>query len=318
MPSRRPFRFGVQASAAPGGMAATAASAWRELARRVEGDGWAVFTVADHLDDQLAVVPAMQAVADATTTLRVGALVVCNDYRHPVVTAKELATIDVLSGGRLEAGLGAGWMTTDYEQAGIPLDPPGRRIDRMVEALDVIDGLWGDGPATVAGEHYRVTGLDGLPKPVQRPRPPLLIGGGGRRVLGIAARRADIVGFNVNLAKGVIDADAGPEGTAERTDEKVRWVRAATGDRFDDLELQVRVHLALVTDDREGTAEALAPAFGLSPAAALASPHALVGSVDEICDDLLARRERWGLSYVTVGVDAIDAMAPVVARLTGT
>jgi probable F420-dependent oxidoreductase len=314
----RPFRFGVQASALPGGTTATTAAGWRELARRVEGDGWSTLTVADHLDDQLAVVPAIQAAADATTTLRLGALVLCNDYRHPVVTAKELATIDVLTDGRLEAGLGAGWMTTDYEQAGIALDPPGTRIDRLVEALDVLDALWADGPATVHGTHYRVTGLDGRPKPVQRPRPPMLIGGGGRRMLGVAARRADIVGLNVNLAKGVIDADAGPDGTAERTDEKLGWVRDAAGTRFAELELQVRVHLVVGTDDRAGTAEALAPAFGLTPAQALASPHALVGTADQLCDDLLARRERWGLSYVTVGVDALAAMTPVVARLAGT
>ena len=312
MPMPRPFRFGLQASTPPAG------TSWPDLARRAEGYGWSVLTVADHFDAQYAPIPAIQAAADATTTLRVGALVLCNDYRHPVVTAKELATIDVLSGGRLEAGLGAGWMTADYERAGIPLNPPGVRVDRLVEALDALDALWADGPATVEGEHYRITGLDGRPKPVQRPRPPLLVGGGGRRVLSIAARRADIVGINVNLAKGVIDADAGPDGTAERTDQKLAWVRSAAGDRFDALELQVRVHLVVVTDDRAGVADALAPAFGLSPVESLASPHALVGSVDEICDDLEARRERWGISYIGISVDALDAMAPVVARLGGT
>jgi len=308
----RPFRFGLQASSPPAG------GTWPALARRVEDLGYDVLTVADHLDDQLAVVPAIQAAADATTTLRVGALVVCNDYRHPVVAAKELATIDVLSGGRLEAGLGAGWMTSDYGQAGIALDPPGVRVDRMEEALDVLEALWSEGPATVIGAHYRVSALDGRPKPVQRPRPPLLVGGGGRRVLGMAARRADIVGINVNLAKGVIDADAGPDGSAERSDEKLGWVRAAAGDRFESLEIQVRVHVVLVTDDRPGVAEALAPGLGLSPERALASPHGLVGSVEEIADDLLARRERWGMSYITVGLDAVDAMAPVVQRLRGT
>ena len=312
MPVPRPFRFGLQASSPPPG------TSWAELARRAEGDGWSVLTVADHLDVQYAPIPAIQAAADATTTLRVGALVLCNDYRHPVVAAKELATIDVLSGGRLEAGLGAGWMTSDYEQAGIPLDRAGTRVDRMVEALDVIDALWGDGPASFAGEHYRISGLDGRPKPVQRPRPPLLIGGGGRRVLSVAGARADIVGININLAKGVIDADAGPDGTAERTDEKVAWVREAAGARFDDLELQVRVHLVLVTDDRAGMADALAGGFGLTPDAALGSPHSLVGTVDEIADDLLAGRERWGISYIGCSLDAMDAMAPVVARLTGT
>jgi probable F420-dependent oxidoreductase len=314
----RPFRFGLQASALPGGTAATTGESWRALARRAEDLGFATLTVADHLDDQLAVVPALQAAADATTTLRIGALVLCNDYRHPVVLAKEVATLDVLSGGRAEVGVGAGWMTSDYEAAGIPLDPPGTRIRRLAEALDVLDGLWGDGPCTVAGEHYRITGLDGLPKPVQRPRPPLLLGGGGRRMLTLAGARADIVGFNVSLAKGVIDADAGPDGTAERTDEKLGWIREGAGARFADLELQVRVHLVVPTDDRAGAADAFAPAFGLTPAQSLETPHALVGSPEEMADDLRARRERWGISYIGVGVDAVDALAPVISLLAGT
>jgi probable F420-dependent oxidoreductase len=314
----RPFRFGVQASSLPGGTAATTGESWRDLARRVEDLGFATLTVADHLDDQLAVVPAIQAAADATSTLRVGALVLCNDYRHPVVLAKEVATLDVLSGGRVEVGVGAGWMASDYEAAGIALDPPGTRIRRLAEALAVLDGLWGDGPFDFTGEHYRVTGLDGLPKPVQRPRPPLLLGGGARRMLTLAGQRADIVGINVSLAKGVIDADAGPDGTAERTDGKIAWVRDAAGDRFGDIELQVRVHLVLATDDRAGTAEAFGPGFGLSGPQALATPHALVGTTEQIADDLLARRQRWGISYIGVSLDALDALAPVVSRLAGT
>jgi probable F420-dependent oxidoreductase len=314
----RPFRFGLQASALPGGTGGTTGTGWRDLARRVEDLGFATLTVADHLDDQLAVVPAVQAAADATTSLRVGALVLCNDYRHPVVLAKEVATLDVLSGGRMEVGVGAGWMTADYDAAGIPLDPPGVRIRRLAEALDVLEGLWADGPCRLDGEHYRITDLDGLPKPVQRPRPPLLLGGGARRMLTLAGQRADIVGINVSLAKGVIDADAGPDGTADQTDQKLEWVREGAGDRFDGLELQVRVHLVLPTDDRAGAAEAFAPAFGLSPAQSLETPHALVGSAGQMVDDLLARRERWGINYIGVGVEALDALAPVVSSLAGT
>jgi probable F420-dependent oxidoreductase len=313
----RPFRFGVQCSSVPAGAAGAAGEAWSALARRVEDLGFSTLTVADHLDDQMAVVPALQAAADATTTLRIGALVLCNDYRHPVVAAKELATVDLLSGGRLEVGLGAGWMTSDYDAAGIPLDPPGRRIARLAEAIDVVEALWSDEPATVHGEHYRVTGLDGRPKPHQRPRPPLLLGGGGQRMLSLAARRADIVGINVNLAKGVIDADAGPDGTAAATERKLGWIRAAAADHLDDLELQVRVHLVVPTDDRQGIAEVFAPGFGLTAADALETPHALVGSTGEICDDLVGRRERWGISYIGVSIDALDAIAPVVARLAG-
>jgi probable F420-dependent oxidoreductase len=313
-PSDRPFRFSVQCSALPDG----GARAWAELARTCEDLGYSTLTIADHLDDQLAPVPALMAAADATSTLRVGALVFCNDYKHPVVLAKEAATLDLLSGGRLELGLGAGWMTTDYERAGITLDPAGVRIARLAEGVTVIKALLGDGPCTFAGEHYRVTGLEGWPKPVQRPHPPILIGGGGRRVLSLAGREADVVGLNVNLAKGVIDASAGPNGTDEATLEKVGWVRAAAGPRWSDIELQVRIHLAVVTGDREGVAEALAPAFGLTPAQALTTPHALCGSVEQIADDLVERRERFGISVIGVSVDVLHDLAPVVARLAGT
>jgi probable F420-dependent oxidoreductase len=280
--------------------------------------GYSTLTVADHFDDQLAPIPALMAAADATTTLRIGSLVLCTDFTHPVVIAKEAATIDVLSGGRFELGLGAGWMTTDYERTGITLDPATMRIERMGEALAVIDQLWSDAPCTFAGQHFNVTDLDGRPKPIQRPRPPVLVGGGGQRVLSLAARHADIVGLNVDLRRGVIDANAGPNATVDATAEKLAWIRAAAGARFDQLELHVRVHLVVVTDDRLGMAAALGPAFGMSPQDALQSPHALAGSVDEIVDDLLERRERWGISYIGVGVDALHSLAPVVARLVGT
>jgi probable F420-dependent oxidoreductase len=308
----KPFRFGVQAHGSAD------AAAWRDLARRAEDLGYATLTMADHFDDALAPVPALVAAADATTTLRLGALVFAVDYHHPVVLAKEAATIDVLSGGRLELGLGAGWMVSDYEQSGIPYDRPGRRIDRLAEAITVIKSLFADEPCTFAGTHYQVTALDGRPKPAQRPGPPLLVGGGGRRVLSLAAQEADIVGLNVDLRGGRIDAGAFGNGTAAATEEKLGWIREAAGDRYDDLELQVRVHLVQVTDDRDGLIDALAPAFGLSPAEARETPHALVGDVDQICEDLVARRERFGLSYIGVSAEHVDPLAPVVARLAGT
>lgn len=310
--SPHPFRFGVQASSAP------SATAWADLARRVEALGYSTLTVADHLHDQFAPLPALVAAADATTDLRLGTMVLANDFRHPVVTAKDAATVDLLSEGRLELGLGAGWKTTDYEPAGIPLDPPGRRIERLAEAVTVVKALFADGPVHFTGEHYRIDGLEGTPKPVQRPHPPIVIGGGGPRVLRLAAREADIVGINVDLRVGVIDERAGPNATEEATTAKVDLIRTAAGERFAGLELQVRVHVAVVSDDRAGMAEALAPALGISPAAALASPHALAGTVDQICADLVERRERWGISYLGVSVDAMDALAPVVARLAGT
>jgi probable F420-dependent oxidoreductase len=305
-----PFRFGVQVSSA------TNRSAWVELARRVEDCGFSTLTMPDHFSDQLAPVPALMAAADATTTLRVGGLVLDNDYKHPVVQAKELATLDVLSDGRLEVGLGAGWMVSDYEQAGIAYDPPGVRIERFLEGLAIIRALFAEGPCTFEGEHYRVTGMEGLPKPVQRPGPPFLIGGGGKRVLSIAAREADIVGINGTLTAGVVGADALSTMTAEAVDQKVQWVRAAQGDR--DIELNVRAFFVAVTDDRAGVADAVAGSIGFSPEAVLDTPFALIGTPEQIADDLRARRERWGFSYVIVGGGDVDAFAPVVAELAGT
>jgi probable F420-dependent oxidoreductase len=319
LPRTKPFRFSIQASAPPGGFTGTAddGTRWRELAKQVEGLGYDSLTIADHLDEQWAVTPALVSAAEATTTLTIGTLVWCNDYRHPVVLAKEAATIDLLSGGRLELGIGAGWMTTDYEQAGIPLDRPGVRIDRLAEAITIMKGLFADEPVSFAGEHYTITGHVGTPKPLQKPGPRFLLGGGGKRMLTLAAQQADIVGINVSLAAGVIDASAGPNATAEATEEKLRWLAEAAGDRFDDLELNTRVHLAAVTDDRIGLATIVAPALGLSPEAALESPHALAGTVEQLIDTIVERRERFGLSYITVGIDAVESFAPIVAQLAG-
>jgi probable F420-dependent oxidoreductase len=314
VPPRRPFRFGVQCSSPP----TVDAASWRALARKVEGLGYSTLTVSDHLDEQVAPISSLMAAADATTTLRLGAMVFCNDYRHPVVLAKEAATLDALSGGRFELGLGAGWMRSDYERAGIPLDPPGLRIARLEEAIAVLKCLFAPGPCSYEGRYYQVRGLEGTPAPAQRPHPPILVGGGGRRLLSLAGREADVVGINVNMAKGVIDASAGPDATAEATERKIAWVREAAGARWADVELQVRIHLVVVTEDRHAVAEALAAGFGLGVEQALATPHALCGTVDEIVDALVERRERYGISSIGVALDALDDLAPVVARLAGT
>jgi probable F420-dependent oxidoreductase len=309
----RKFRFGIQLHTA------TTGEEWGAAARRAEELGYSTLFMPDHFGDQLAPVPALAAAAAATSDLRVGALVFDNDYKHPVVLAKEAATLDLLSNGRLELGIGAGWMNTDYEQSGIAQDPAGVRISRMEEGVAVMQGLFADGPFSFAGDHYTVTAMEGLPKPVQKPGPPLLIGGGARRVLSIAARQADIVGINPSIRSGAVDADAARSGSADETDQKLKWVQEAAGDRFDDLELNMLIFAAIVTDDRKGTIELMAPMFGLDPAAVAEYPHAWVGTVDQICDDLIERRERWGVSYLVVqGEDAMEAMAPVVARLNGT
>src|SRR4051794_27509366 len=196
MTSPRPFRFGVQTSSAPN------RKAWVDLAIKAEANGYDVLTMPDHFGDQLAPIPALMTAADATTTLRIGALVHDNDYKHPVVLAKELATLDVLSEGRVEVGLGAGWMERDYRAAGLPFDRAAVRIDRFEEAIAVVKGMFGDEPFSFAGVHYTINDYDARPKPTQRPRPPLLIGGSGTRLLTIAAREADIVGINGNIAAG--------------------------------------------------------------------------------------------------------------------
>jgi probable F420-dependent oxidoreductase len=312
LPDPKPFRFGIQCSSPP----EVDRRSWAALARRLEGIGAYRMTVSDHLDDQLAPIASLMAAADATTTLRVGALVLCNDYRHPAVMAKEAATLDLLSDGRFELGLGAGWMTTDYAHAGIPMDPAPVRVARLEEAVQVVRGLLSGAPCTFHGEHYRIDGLTGGPG--ARTDLPLVIGGGGRRVLEVAGRHADIVGLNPRLSKGVIDADAGPSATEAATVEKLGWIRAAAGDRYAGLELQTRIHVVIVTDDRSGMAEAMAPAFGIPAAEALRSPHALCGTVDQIVDDLVERRELLGISAIGLSLADLDAMEPVIERLAGT
>ncbi len=312
MPHPRRFRFGVQLSNAG------SPAEWAGLAREAEDLGYSTLFIPDHFGDQLAPGPALMAAADATTHLRVGTLVLDNDYKHPVVTAKEMATVDLLSGGRLELGIGAGWMASDYEQSGIPMDAAAVRVDRLEEGLAVLRGLFAPGPFSFAGKHYQVADLDGQPAPAQAPHPPFIIGGGGPRVLALAGREADIVGINPALRSGRVDGATARDGAATVTDRKTTWVREAAGDRYADLEIQMLLFACVVTDDRAGTLEGMAPMFGLTPDELAAYPHAWVGSVDQIADDLVARRGRWDVSYLVVqGADAMRAAAPVVARLAG-
>jgi probable F420-dependent oxidoreductase len=309
----RPFRFGVQLSGADTG------AEWADLARKAEDLGYSTLFVPDHFGDQLSPAVALTAAADATTGLRIGPLVLDNDYRHPVVVAKEAASIDRLSGGRLELGIGAGWMNSDYEESGMPMDPAGVRIDRLDEAIDVLEGLFRPGPFSYQGKHYQISELDGLPKPVRPGGPPLLMGGGGQRMLTLAARRADIVGVNPAVRSGRTDAAAAQDGAAAVTDRKLEWVRDAAGSRYDDIEINMLIFACVVTDDRASVIEAMAPLFGVPPDIVGDHTHAWVGTVGQICDDLAARRERWDASYLVVqGPEAMDAAAPIVARLAGT
>ena len=308
----RRFRFGIQLSTAPSG------DAWAALARKAEDLGYSTLFMPDHFGDHLAPMPALMAAADATTELRVGALVFDNDYKHPVVLAKEMATIDVLSGGRLEVGLGAGWMASDYEQSGIPYDKPGVRVSRMEEGIAVIKGCFAPGPFSFEGEHYAITGYDAKPKAVQTPHPPFLIGGGAKRVLSIAAREAQIIGINPSIHSGRVDAAAAQDGAADVTDQKLQWVKEAAGDGYADLEINMLQFAGIVTDDRKGTAEMMAPLFGLPPEELETYPHACIGTVEEIADSIRYRRERWDVSYIVFQGDTMDSMAPVVAALRDT
>ncbi len=311
MSPQRAFRFGVQASKADD------AAAWVALARKAESLGYSTLTMPDHFDDQFAPVPALMAAAAATDTLRVGALVWDNDYRHPVVLAKELATIDALSGGRLEIGIGAGWLATDYAKSGIAYDSSKVRVDRFEEGLAVIKGALSGETFSFEGSHYTVTDFVGFPLPVQRPHPPILIGAGGKRMLSIAAREADIVGINGTLTAGVVGPEAIATMTAAAVDEKVEIVRAVAGTRLGELEFNVRAFIVRVTTERAATIEQIAGFVQADPALVVESPFALIGTPEQLIDDLLRRRERWGISYVIVGGDDVESFAPVVAELAG-
>jgi probable F420-dependent oxidoreductase len=296
----------------------------RALARRAEELGYSTFGLADHFMIPFAPLVAGQAVADATTTVRVGQVVMASDFRHPTVLAKELATLDVLSGGRVEIGIGAGWMREEFEAAGIPFDAPSVRIERLEEAVTVLKGLFADEPCTFAGRHFDVTALDGLPKPVQRPHPPIMIGGGGRKVLSAAARQADIIQVLPGVIRGVAALD-GSQFAPRSYREKVDWIRDAAGTRFDRIELgTLLMHVAITDDPDRAWDEFLAqfPAESVrddaTRAELLASPVVAIGSLDAVCDRLLATRDEFGFSYFgpPLGGDP-DAFAPLVERLTG-
>ena len=283
-----------------------------------ESLGYSTLFLPDHFGEQLSPIAALMSAADATTTLRIGSLVFDNDYRHPVVLAKEAATLDLLSDGRLEFGLGAGWMTSDYEQTGIPLDPPGTRIERMAEGLEIIKRFFTGGPVSFEGKHYKVHGVDGFPSPVQKPHPPIIVGGGGRRMLRLAAQQADIVSVNYKLTEGRVSRALVRTGLAEATEEKLAWIKEAAGDRFSKIELCATIFVANVTDDRDGAAAAFAAGSGAEPHQVLEMPHFLIGTIDQMVEDLQARRERFGISYVVFPDAAAESLAPVVERLTGT
>jgi probable F420-dependent oxidoreductase len=314
----RPFRFGVI------GEAITSRERLLETAHRAEALGYSTLLLRDHFvaepfGDQLAPLVALTAAAGATRTLRVGSLVLDNDYRHPVVLAKEVATLDLLSEGRFELGVGAGWLRDEYQRAGTPFDPPAVRVSRLQESLQVLKGLLAGSALTFKGEHYTVDGMAGFPVPVQRPHPPILVGAGSRRMLGIAGREADIVGILPRaLPQGTISGKLS-ERSPQRVARKVEWVEQAAEQRSRQVELSMVLAVALGGDHRQA-AERLAAQQGWGAAAGelvLEMPSVAAGPADRVAEQLEAGRDRYGFSYLVVADGDMDTFAPVVERLAG-
>lgn len=311
----RPFRFSVGTGEPVGTKILT------ERARRAEALGYNAYVLSDHLLNTLAPNVGLAAVAAATERLRVGHLVLNNDLRHPAVLHQELATLDVLSGGRLEIGIGAGWNEPEYRWSGIPFAPVRERVSRLEESVTIMKGLFGDGPFTFAGAHYTISEMNGRPKPVQKPYPPFIIGGGGKRVLRLAAREAQIIGLAPRVGERV---GSFRSLTFEATREKIAWIREAAGARFDDIELNTYPALrpAAVTDRPREAAETMLAQIdtneesGLSLEELLDSPHVFIGTVDQLVEKFTRLRDELGISNIMVGSD-MDAFAPVVARLAG-
>ncbi len=304
-----PFRFGVMASWAH------SPEDWAATARRAEGLGYSILLMPDHLGRQLAPIAALTAAAAATTTLRVGSYVFANDYRHPLVLAREAATLDLLSGGRFELGLGAGWSTQDYRNLGLPYDPPARRIDRLSESLGLVKRLLAGETVDDEGNHYRLRGARLGPLVEGRPRPPILIGGGGPRMLRLAAREADIVAMEPQFdARGRPMIGQATEGATAR---KVQIVREAAGARFERLELNVIVGDAGIVGSGRPPLESLMTATKSIASSLIGTPYVLYGTLGQLRDQLRARRDRLGISYYAIPGRAMEAMAPLVAELAG-
>jgi probable F420-dependent oxidoreductase len=304
-----PYRFGVHTSVAP------TMSAWRDQARMAEDLGYSTLYIADHFGDQFGPLVATTVAAEATSTLHVGALVLNNDLRNPVVLAKEIATLGLAAEGRVEVGLGAGWQPNDYAQTGIEFDKPSVRVDRLAESLAVMKSLWSEGKATFTGEYHTVRDACCDPRPDSLPR--VIVGGGSRRILTVAARQADTVGVNTSLASGLNAGDLASQSTFDHYDRCLTWIREAAPDRFDAIELQLMAFATRIVTSRRAAART-ATMLGLPGEDALELPIVLIGTVDELCERLLEYRTRWGFTNIVVPGDAMASFAPVVAQLAGT
>jgi probable F420-dependent oxidoreductase len=320
--SYKPFRFGT------GAEWRTDPEEIRAVARRAEDLGYATFGMADHFMLPFAPLIGLQAVADVTTTIRLTQTVLNQDLRRPAVLAKELATLDVFSAGRLQVGIGAGWMQSEYDQTGMHYDKGSVRIERLEEVVIVLKGLFGAEPFSFSGKHIYIDALDGLPKPRQKPYPPIMIGGGGAKLLAVAARQAEIIQVQPRIPGGALSMD-GSEFTEAAFRQKVGWIRDAAGDRFDEIELGVLLLNVTITEDIDQALNAFAAdyqrrarqlggTFALTREEMLASPVVAVGSLPQICDKLLEVRETLGFSYFTSPVGTPpESLAPIIERLAG-
>jgi probable F420-dependent oxidoreductase len=305
----RRFRFGALISSA------SSRKEWVETARQVEALGFSTILIADHFGRQLAPMPALVSAAEATTTLRVGTFVLDNDFRHPAALAKEAATVDLLTDGRLELGIGAGWNPADYRKTGLTFEAAGTRVGKLEEAVQIIKAFFAREPVSFEGRYYQIDGLDPLPQTVQKPRPPIMLGGAGRRMLRIAAREADIINFPDRPSHGV--STAGNPALGITVEEQMAAIKLAAGERYSQLELS-SLCIPRVTDDIEGTYEKLAQQMQTTPDIVRAMPGALIGSTEAIVEKLQRNRERFDLSYAVIPGAALSDMAPVVSRLAGT
>ena len=320
----KPFRFGVQSFSANSGQE------WAERAQRAEQLGYSAFHLADHIIGEgpalersnhplqtLAAVPAMAYATAVTSKIKIGCRVFCVDYHDPTVLIKEAMTIDVLSGGRLEFGLGAGWLKDEYAAMGLSMDSPGTRIKRLADVIKGVKAYAADEPLDIHNDTLHWSDFTGSPKPIQKPHPPILIGGGAPKILGLAGAEADIVSLNFNNASGLIGPAGVNSSTADETKKKIEWIKAGAGERFNDLEIEVGAYFTFVMDDASEVLSNFAAMFGLSTEQMAAHPHALFGNVDTICEELQRRRDAYGISYITVGDSALEAFAPVVEKLSG-
>jgi probable F420-dependent oxidoreductase len=291
-----PFRFGVQIASLP-------LDSWPESARRIEALGYSSILIPDHFSEQWDPTVTLAGVAAVTSRLKVGTLVYDVDYRHPVVFAKAAATLHQMSGGRHEFGIGAGWMESDYLEAGLPYDPPGVRIARLEEALQVIVSMWENERTSFEGEHYQIREIARAAPASEVGRPPILIGGGGKRILSLAGRWADIVGINPKMVAGRVTPETPADSAPERIREKVAWVRAGAeraGRNPDEIEFNALTFVTAITDDPSPLRAALAKSSGMTVAQVTDCPLFLTGSAAEIRDRLQQRREETGISYIVI------------------